>query len=60
MLKIVSCSSKTKHFFIVVEAEHSEVGMNFKLKKENMIASIADAALEVDPKIPGLAATTKW
>ena len=60
MLKIVPCSSKTNHFFIVVEVEHSEVGMKFKLKKENMMASIADAALEVDPKIPGLAVTTKW
>ena len=49
-----------KTFFIVVEAEHSEVGMKFKLKKENMMVPIADAALEVDPKIPGLAATTKW
>ena len=60
MLKIIPCSSKTKHFFIVVEAEHSEVGMKFKLKKENMMAPIADAALEMDPKIPGFAATTKW
>ena len=24
VLKIVPCSSKTKHFFIVIEAEHSE------------------------------------
>ena len=60
MLKIVPCSSKTKHFFIVIEAEHSDVGMKFKLKKENMMAPISDGALEVDPKIPGLAGTTKW
>ena len=59
MLKIVPCSSKTKHFFIVVEEEHFEVGMKFKLKKENMMDPIADAALEVDPKIHGLVTTTK-
>ena len=34
--------------------------MKFKLKKKNMMAPISDAALEVDPKILGLAATTKW
>ena len=34
--------------------------MKFKLKKENMMAPISDAMLEVDPKIPRLAATTKW
>ena len=60
VLKIVPCSSKTKHFFIVIEAEHSEGGMKFKLKKENIMAPISDGALEVDSKIPGLAATTKW
>ena len=38
----------------------SEVDMKFKLKKENMMASISDGGLEVDPKIPGLAETTKW
>ena len=59
VLKIVPCSSKTKHFFIVIEAEHSLRGMKFKLKKKNMMAPISDGALEVDPKIPGLAATTK-
>ena len=60
VLKIVSCSSKRKHFFILIEAEHSELGMKFKLKKENMMAPIFYGALEVDPKIPGLARTTKW
>ena len=60
MLKIVPCSLKTKHFFILIEAEHCEVGMKFKLKKENMMAPIFDGALEVDPKIFGLARTTKW
>ena len=49
-----------KTFLYCSEAEHSEVGMKFKLKKENMMAPIADAMLEVDPKILGLAATTKW
>ena len=34
--------------------------MKFKLKKENMMAPIADATLEVDPKIPELATTMKW
>ena len=60
MLKIIPCSSTTKHFFILIEAEHSEVGMKFKLKKENMIPPIFDDALEVDPKILRLAGTTKW
>ena len=36
------------------------MGMKFKLKKENMMALISDGALEVDPKIPRLVATTKW
>ena len=60
VLKIVSCSSKTKYFFIVIEAKHSEMGMKFKLKKENMMAPISNGALEANPKIPRLAATTKW
>ena len=60
VLKVVPYSSKTKHFFIVIEAEHSEVGMKFKLKKENMMAPISNGALEVDLNIPGLAGTTKW
>ena len=60
VLKIVPCSSKIKHFFILIEAEHCKVGMKFKLKKENMMAPIFDGTLEMDPKIPGLAGTTKW
>ena len=60
VLKIVPCFLKTKHFFIIIEAEHCEVGMKFKLKKENMMAPISNGALEVDPTIPGLAKTTKW
>ena len=60
VLKIIQCSLKRKHFFIVIEAEHFEEGMKFKLKKENMMAPISDVALKVDLKIPGLAATTKW
>ena len=60
VLKIVPYSSKTKYFFILIEVEHSKLGMKFKLKKENMMAPISDDALEVDPKIPGLAGTTKW
>ena len=59
VLKIVPYSSKTKHFFILIEVEYSEVGMKFKVKKENMMAPIFDGALEVDPKILGLAGTTK-
>ena len=60
VLKIVPCSSMTKHFFILIEADHCEVGMKFKLKKESMMAPISDGALEVDPKISGLAGTTRW
>ena len=60
MLKIVPCSLKTRHFFILIEADHCEVGMKFKLKKDNMMAPVSDGALEVDPKISGLAGTTKW
>ena len=59
VLKIVPCSSKTRHFFILIEADHCEAGMKFKLKKDNMMAPVADGALEVDPKISGLAGTTK-
>ena len=33
VLKILLCSSKTKYFFILIEAEHCEGGMKFKLKK---------------------------
>ena len=47
-------------FFILIEVEHSELGMKFKLKKENMMAPISDGALQVDPKIYGLVGTTKW
>ena len=60
VLKIVPCSSKTRHFFILIEADHCEAGMKFKLKKDNMMALVSDGALEVDPKISGLAGTTKW
>ena len=60
VFKIVLCSLKTKHFFILIEAEHYEVGLKFKLKKENVMALISDGALEVDPKTPGLTGTTKW
>ena len=59
VLKILPCFSKTKHFFILIEAEHCEGGMKFKLKKENMMAPICDGALEVHPKISGSARTTK-
>ena len=60
VLKIVPRSSKTKIFIIVIEAEHSEADMKFKLKKKNMMAPISDGVLEVDPKILGLVRTTKW
>ena len=60
VLKIVPCSLKTIYFYVLIEAEYSELGMKFKLKKENMMATISDVALEVDPKNPRLAATTKW
>ena len=34
--------------------------MKFKLKKKNMMTPISNSALEMDPKILGLAGTTKW
>ena len=60
VLKVVPYSSKTKHFFILIEAKHSKLGIKFKLKKENMMAPISDGTLEVDFKILGLARSTKW
>ena len=44
VLKIVQCSSKTRHFFILIEADHCEADMKFKLKKDNMMAPVADGA----------------
>ena len=44
MLKVVPCSLKTKYFFIIMKVEDYELGMKFKLKKENIMAPISYGA----------------